>query len=118
MNELAAPGWYPDPEGSEGLRYWDGMRWNPRTPPGVVRADNLRAASLIVALLLWFPIGILCGIAGIRMSRRARDAAASGDAPTATRLLNQVRALLIFSVVVTAIWGIAFTAYFVSRGNR
>jgi hypothetical protein len=74
----------------------------------------MRVAALVVAILLWFPIGIFCGIAGFRMSGRARAAAAAGDEQTATRLLNRVRLLLIISVVVTAIWGIAWTAYWVS----
>ncbi len=23
------PGWYPDPSGARGQRYWDGARWDP-----------------------------------------------------------------------------------------
>ncbi|MGB9227345.1 DUF2510 domain-containing protein [Mycobacterium sp.] len=23
------PGWYPDPSGARGQRYWDGTRWDP-----------------------------------------------------------------------------------------
>jgi hypothetical protein len=25
---MANPGWYPNPDGSESLRYWDGSRWS------------------------------------------------------------------------------------------
>lgn len=28
-----APGWYPDPTGAPGARYWDGSRWNPTAQP-------------------------------------------------------------------------------------
>jgi hypothetical protein len=99
------------------------MQWTSNThlaatQSGVARANNMRVAALVVAILLWFPIGIFCGIAGFRMSGRARAASASGDEQTATRLLNRVRALLIVSVATTAIWGIAWTAYFVSQGNH
>jgi hypothetical protein len=27
------PGWYPDPEGAPGMRYWDGRQWNPTAQP-------------------------------------------------------------------------------------
>lgn len=27
------PGWYPDPEGGAGMRYWDGINWRTIVPP-------------------------------------------------------------------------------------
>lgn len=28
------PGWYPDPHGGGGYRYWDGLNWTTAAPPG------------------------------------------------------------------------------------
>jgi len=33
QGEGPAPGWYPDPTDSEGLRYWDGERWTAEQAP-------------------------------------------------------------------------------------
>ncbi|MEO7586948.1 MAG: DUF2510 domain-containing protein [Arachnia sp.] len=30
---MSAPGWYPDPTGADGLRYWDGQQWTANTSP-------------------------------------------------------------------------------------
>lgn len=35
----AAPGWFPDPSGRHGSRYWDGSAWTDRV--GDVSTDNL-----------------------------------------------------------------------------
>ncbi len=39
----APPGWYPDPTGRQGYRYWDGALWTPWSvqADGVVRATSL-----------------------------------------------------------------------------
>jgi sensor c-di-GMP phosphodiesterase-like protein len=116
-------GWYQDPEDEQRLRYWDGGQWTQHvhTPDRaaaavIARASNLRTASIVVAVLLWLPIGVFCGIAGAMMSKRARVAAERGDASYATRLLNRVQALLIVNLVVFVIWWAAFTVYFVAGG--
>ncbi|WP_044109731.1 DUF2510 domain-containing protein [Mycobacterium canettii] len=34
MTQSIPPGWYPDPSGAPGTRYWDGVGWTPhRAPP-------------------------------------------------------------------------------------
>lgn len=30
---MSAPGWYPDPSGNGGQRYFDGTNWGPAAPP-------------------------------------------------------------------------------------
>lgn len=53
------PGWYPDPGGSGGVRYWDGRAWTPRIEPppasGTPRRPTpwaLVAALTVVGVLL------------------------------------------------------------------
>ena len=122
-NAGTAPGWYSDPESAQRLRYWDGGQWTDQVrgtdgaPAAVVlRASNLRVASIVVAVLLWLPIGLPCGIAGAVMSKRARTTAEQGDLVSASQQLNRVRALLVACVAVSAIFWVAFTIYFVAGG--
>lgn len=35
--ESPAPGWYPDPNGSGGQRWWDGVNWSEHVAPGVTQ---------------------------------------------------------------------------------
>lgn len=41
------PGWYPDPAGSTGQRYWDGYAWDPTRPipPTAIRFDEPNGAT-------------------------------------------------------------------------
>ncbi|MGY1621196.1 phospholipid scramblase-related protein [Geodermatophilus sp. SYSU D00965] len=41
------PGWYPDPTGSGGTRWWDGQGWTEhvQAPPGAVQAPEQRAPA-------------------------------------------------------------------------
>ena len=81
-------GWYPDPAGSDLLRWWDGAAWSPHTAPSAALAtrppakDDLHwvlptgrsglaitAGYLgIVALLCFFtaPVALVVGILALR----------------------------------------------------
>jgi len=98
------PGWYPDPSGVPGQRYWDGQKWGPKAPaqqqPQVVinntntvatpapvyfNASPSHALHLILTLLtcgMWLPIWIIVSIANAA-SRPPRVGQPSGDAGNA-----------------------------------
>ena len=50
-----APGWYPDPSGGPGQRYWDGSKWTdvnvPSTPPPIGPPIARRSTSPLKVLL-------------------------------------------------------------------
>ncbi len=65
------PGWYPDPDGLPGSRYWDGTAWTDQTGPpagtGVMAAPKptvdelgqpISPSSRLVAILLCWVVGI------------------------------------------------------------
>lgn len=65
------PGWYPDPAGSGGVRYWDGRGWTPAVqpgatppppaprsrPPGLGLIAALVVVGALVVLALWQVVG-------------------------------------------------------------
>lgn len=74
-NATHQPGWYPDPSGTPGQRYFDGARWTPQyappsivinnsvnTPPAVVAGGANHALHLILTLLtcgMWLPVWLI-----------------------------------------------------------
>jgi hypothetical protein len=64
-----APGWYPDPRGSGGQRFWDGNVWTEHVrspeppPPGAGNVLSIIAMVCGGIAILFFPIFI--GVAGI-----------------------------------------------------
>jgi hypothetical protein len=88
----------------------------PPIHPEVNRANTMRLLSILVAALLWFPFGLFCGVAGVRLSNRARVAAAAGDAPTAKRLLDRTRTLLLVALAGVAVYAaVLMWAVFTNR---
>jgi hypothetical protein len=95
------PGWYPDPSGVPGQRYWDGQKWGPKAPaqqqpqvvinntntvatpaPVYVATGPNHALHLILTLLtcgMWLPVWIIVSI--VNAASRPRPASQpSGDA--------------------------------------
>jgi threonine/homoserine/homoserine lactone efflux protein len=85
------PGWYPDPSGTPGQRYWDGQQWMHYAPPPqpqpqpqpsiiinntvgapapvVVTTGPNHALHLVLTLLtfgMWLPVWLIVAIAGHR----------------------------------------------------
>ncbi len=70
---MATPGWYPDPGGSGGFRYWDGSAWSgevrsspqpggpgpggPASPNGPKRRTGLAVGVVLMALVLIAAVG-------------------------------------------------------------
>lgn len=59
------PGWYPDPTGTPGLRYFDGRNWTacqptPYAAPGIAQLDWGRQAGSKPKVITWYKI--YCGV--------------------------------------------------------
>ena len=61
MRDEIGPGWFPDPAGGGGLRYWDGLTWTGFTqpPPGAFLEDQLPSSRR--DRQTW-PIAVLVGV--------------------------------------------------------
>ena len=52
------PGWYPDPSGAAGQRYFDGSRWSENRAPAVPEPPRSAAVAGLLQLFFgWFGIG-------------------------------------------------------------
>jgi hypothetical protein len=77
MSEVPTPaGWYPDPTGLPGQKYWDGSAWIVNRPqahygggpaklgPSVMATNALALYSLMIGIIS-IPFAFLCGIGGV-----------------------------------------------------
>jgi hypothetical protein len=84
------PGWYPDPAGSGGQRWWDGQRWTVQCRPpsqpryGPLRPDaSRRTVRLVVAgvAVLFVALMIAVVVSNSSNSSGRGDASGGGGAP-------------------------------------
>jgi hypothetical protein len=53
------PGWYPNPAGGSGLRYWDGTRWSRKGPePGKRHAGVHKPPMVLLAIVAILVLGL------------------------------------------------------------
>ena len=78
-------GWYPDPSGAPGQRYFDGTNWTPSYVPLAPQRADAPAATAPRPGINWkLLIGVLGGILaiGIITSIDSEDEKATGTSPT------------------------------------
>lgn len=82
------PGWYPDPAGGPGQRYWDGVAWRDAAPAAPAAPYPAAPAAPAKKRKVWpWIIGglvVLLGIAGLGSTgdKAKKDAAPSASAPS------------------------------------
>jgi hypothetical protein len=101
-NPLAPPGWYPDHQNPQQLRYWDGVKWSEHTHavrPGIVSPGPARAArgSQLPWWQTWFAIipGLFLLLPGLyALWRRPRTTNVVKSLVTAAAVLLMAIALV------------------------
>lgn len=75
MRGNAAPGWYPDPSGGGGQRYWDGAAWHDAVPvrPGVPTAGKPPRKVSTRALLIAAAVFVAIVVIGNVIENRHED---------------------------------------------
>ncbi len=79
-------GWYPDPAGGGGQRWWDGSAWAQQAvgpmgyrmpPPPPTATNGWAAASLVLGVLWLCGLGsiaaVICGLLGLDAIKRGGD---------------------------------------------
>jgi len=94
MVTSAPPGWYPDPLGGEGARYWDGTEWEGAIhpdPPADVQEFPEPATTpekQRQRWLMWAGLGaaavVAVGSLAFALTRPTGDAPKADAAPTST----------------------------------
>jgi hypothetical protein len=130
------PGWYPDPSGVPGQRYWDGQKWGPKAPeqqqpqivinntntvatpaPVYVATGPNHALHLILTLItcgMWLPVWIIVSIvdATNRPRGQSKGEGIVGEVGAAGIGVSIFFVLLIlFSTpAMKIVWGVVFVA--------
>lgn len=79
MTHSTPPGWYPDPYGGGGQRYWTGQVWQPIPPvPGQSRKSSpLKVLAIVGAAIFLLVVGCTALVEVIGGSHGAKNNAAS-----------------------------------------
>lgn len=79
-----APGWYPDPSGTPGQRYWDGAQWGPGMPQPK-KSNAGKVALIVIASIVGVFILMFGGCAALFSSSMdsVSSSTKSTTAPTA-----------------------------------
>jgi len=124
-------GWYPDPEGGQAERWWDGTKWTNRTsassaavpppppPGGWVQPLHAYSKKSTAGWSLGLSIaGILCcgplSIAGLIMGKSEMNSIDNGLADPRNR--GTAKAAFIVGVVAVSIWALIVVLYLVIGG--
>lgn len=84
---MTSPGWYPDPAGSGGQRYWDGRQWAASgPPPRRSKPGNWKALAVVVAVGVGFPAVIL---AFLTVANNNRTVTTATETTTATATVTR-----------------------------
>lgn len=84
MTQPNPPGWYPDPSGAGGTRYWDGNQWGPTAPQPVKKRKVWPWIVLAVVVLFFGGCAAIVGVVGSSISSNTSSSSAGkGDSATA-----------------------------------
>lgn len=63
---MAAPGWYPDPSGARGQRYWDGEAWHDAVPvhPGTPKSKGAPGKVILAVVAGLLFVVVIMSVAG------------------------------------------------------
>jgi hypothetical protein len=81
MTTLPPPGWYPDPSGAPGTRYWDGRRWAATAAPPPKKNNALLIVGVVGGVFALLIVGLLI-LGAIGSSLHDKKPAAPGATPS------------------------------------
>lgn len=86
---MSNPGWYPDPEGGQAARWWDGAQWtthvSPYQVPEVLKAPaGTKTDTVWIWLIVLLPLLSIASIFLIDIPGYMRTILANPTSPTAT----------------------------------